>query len=325
MKKPSVTDDTAAINNAISSGNRCGGNSSCVGSTITPAVVYFPAGTYKISDSIIDYYYTQIIGNPNNMPVIKGTADFRTNATLALLDGNPYTAGGGLRFKSTNVFFRQVRNLVFDTTDIPGTAYGIHWPSSQATSIQNCVFRLSSRPGDVHTGLFMEEGSGGLVSDLVFLGGSYGAQLGNQQYTMRNLTFVGSRIGIQQIWDWGWTYKSLAFVGCEVGINMSSTNVGSVVLLDSTFTNVATALLTGRDPASTTGQGSLVLEAVEFVNVKTVLEGPGGAVLLAGDSSGGLYEPGYVMVGTNQTIPSPSPPTPLPTSKRISTHLACHD
>lgn len=43
-KGDGVTDDTFAINSAISSGNRCGFDGFCGGSTITPATVYFPAG-----------------------------------------------------------------------------------------------------------------------------------------------------------------------------------------------------------------------------------------------------------------------------------------
>lgn len=54
-----MTDDTAAINLAISSGNRCGPGT-CNSSTTTPAVVYFPAGVYMINSSIIDYYYTML-------------------------------------------------------------------------------------------------------------------------------------------------------------------------------------------------------------------------------------------------------------------------
>lgn len=54
-----VTDDTAAIQRAVTQGNRCG-PSACESSTNTPAVVYFPEGTYVISSSIIDYYYTQV-------------------------------------------------------------------------------------------------------------------------------------------------------------------------------------------------------------------------------------------------------------------------
>jgi glucan 1,3-beta-glucosidase len=58
------------------------------------------------------------------------------------------------------VFFRQIRNFVFDLRGIPATsqATGIHWPTAQATSLQNVVFEMSSAPGTRHTGLFCESG-----------------------------------------------------------------------------------------------------------------------------------------------------------------------
>lgn len=56
-----VTDDTAAINRAISDGGRCGAD--CGSSTIVPAVVWFPGGTYLVSTSIIQFYNTQFIGD----------------------------------------------------------------------------------------------------------------------------------------------------------------------------------------------------------------------------------------------------------------------
>lgn len=201
-----------------------------------------------------------------------------------------------LNFQATNVFFRQLRNFVFDTTDIRGNATAIHWPSSQATSIQNCVFKLSSLPEDNHVGIFMEEGSGGTITDLVFYGGKYGARFGNQQYTMRNLTFYGSHTAIDQIWNWGWTYKSLRIIGCEVGINMASWDVGSVTLLDSSFVNVTTALVTGRTPGNTTGLGSLVVQNVKYENVPTVLRGRDGQPLLLGNPNGIVHDRGYARV-----------------------------
>lgn len=205
-----------------------------------------------------------------------------------------------LNFQATNVFFRQVRNLVFDTREIRGIATAIHWPSSQATLIQNCVFKLSPKSEDTHVGIFMEEGSGGMMADLVFYGGKYGARFGNQQYTMRNFTFYNSDTAIDQIWNWGWTYKSLKIVGSRVGINMSSSDVGSVTLIDSSFVNVSTAMITGRAPGNTTGLGSLVIQNVEYTNVPTVLAGADGEPLLMGDPHGTVYDSGYARVSCLQ-------------------------
>jgi hypothetical protein len=87
-----VTDDTAAINTAISDGDRCGGPG-CIGSTTTPAIVYFPPGTYLVSTPIVSFYYTQIIGDPTNMPVIKASAGFPTTA-IAMLNADPYMDTG---------------------------------------------------------------------------------------------------------------------------------------------------------------------------------------------------------------------------------------
>lgn len=146
----------------------------------------------------------------------------------------------------------------------------------------------------------MEEGSGGTMTDLVFYGGKYGARFGNQQYTMRNLTFYGSDTAIDQIWNWGWTYKSLKIVGSRVGINMSSSDVGSVILLDSSFEDVGTAMISGRNPGNTTGLGSMVLQNVEYKNVPTVLAGANGETLLLGEPAGTVYDRGYARVCYSQ-------------------------
>jgi glucan 1,3-beta-glucosidase len=74
----------AAINLAISSGNRCGPQA-CSSSTVTPAIIYFPAGTYLLSGSIIDFYFTQLVGNPNSMPVLKAMPGF---SGFGIIDGD---------------------------------------------------------------------------------------------------------------------------------------------------------------------------------------------------------------------------------------------
>lgn len=152
-----MTDDTAAINAAISAGSRFG-PASGQSSTTTPAIVYFPSGTYLISSSIIDYYFTQLIGNANAIPVLKATTGF---TGLGLIDGDQYQSDGNQGWGSTNVFFRQIRNLELDLTSIPANtaATGIHWPTAQATSIQNVQILMSSASGTQHQGIFIENGN----------------------------------------------------------------------------------------------------------------------------------------------------------------------
>ena len=149
-----VTDDTDAINEAMSSGDRCG--EGCFSSTTTPALVYFPSGTYVISSPIFDYYNTIIAGNPNSLPVLKASSSFDGGY---LIDGDPYF-GEFLNWPATTVFWRQVRNLVLDTTDVAANREisGIHWPTAQATSLQNMVFELSADEGTQHQGIFCESG-----------------------------------------------------------------------------------------------------------------------------------------------------------------------
>lgn len=84
-----VTDDTNAINAAIQDGARCG--QGCDSSTIVPAVIYFPAGTYLVSRPIVAMYYSQLVGDPLNWPTIKGAPGFQG---IALLDSDPYLPGG---------------------------------------------------------------------------------------------------------------------------------------------------------------------------------------------------------------------------------------
>ncbi|KAJ8058340.1 hypothetical protein OCU04_012532 [Sclerotinia nivalis] len=285
-KGDGVTDDTAAINAAISSGGRCG--QGCSSTTTTPAVVYFPSGTYLISKSIIDYYYTQIIGNPNSLPVLKATPNF---SGFGLIDADPYYSPD-LNWGSTNVFLRQIRNLVFDMTSIPAgtTATGLHWPTAQATSLQNVVFQMSSAPGTQHTGLFCESGSAGLLVDVTFNGGLVGAAIGNQQFTMRNLVFNNCVTAISMFWDWGWLFQGISINNCQKGIDISAggstaQNVGSVIVIDSSITNTPVGIITAYTANATPDTaGSLILENVVLSNVPTAVTLSGGSTQLAGTS-----------------------------------------
>ncbi|KAH9988425.1 pectate lyase superfamily protein-domain-containing protein [Xylariaceae sp. FL0662B] len=299
-KGDGTTDDTAAITAAMNQpDDRC--LQGCASTTTTPAIVYFPAGTYMISSSIVPPYFTQMIGDPTDRPVLKATSNFEG---FGLIDGNPYY-GENLNWVSTNVFYRQVRNFVIDTTAIaPATAAtGMHWPTSQATSLINVEFNMPTDSSCVHVGLFIESGSGGFMSDLTFNGGATGASMGNQQYTMRNLVFNNCQTAIIQLWNWGWTYIGLQINNCGKGIDLTAggsdaQDVGSVTIIDSSFKDtpvgISTAYTSSSKPATA---GSIILENLSLSNVPTAVEGTdgtlleGGSTTIAGWGQGHQYTP----------------------------------
>ena len=84
-----VTDDTAAINSAISDGNRCG--SDCGSSSIKNALIYFPSGTYLVSTPIISLYGSQLVGNINDYPTILAAPSF---VGLGVISSDVYLASG---------------------------------------------------------------------------------------------------------------------------------------------------------------------------------------------------------------------------------------
>ncbi|KAJ5738694.1 hypothetical protein N7493_001849 [Penicillium malachiteum] len=281
------TDDTAAINKAISSGDRCG--KGCDSSTITPAIVYFPPGTYVVSKPIVQYYYTQIVGDAVDLPVIKAAAAF---TGMAVIDSDPYEDDGSNWYTNQNNFFRAIRNLVIDLTAMPqSSGAGIHWQVGQATSLQNIRFEMIKGGGTANKqeGIFMDNGSGGFMSDLTFNGGNYGMFLGNQQFTTRNLTFNDCNTAIFMNWNWAWTFKSVTINNCDVGLNMSTSpsnqTVGSVLMLDSTLTNTPTGIVTAWTKKSIpVGGGTLVLENVDFSGSKVAVAGIDGNTILTGGS-----------------------------------------
>ncbi|KAH7088292.1 exo-beta 1,3 glucanase-like protein [Paraphoma chrysanthemicola] len=286
-----VTDDSDAFNRAISDGNRCG-PWVCDSSTDTPAVVYVPSGTYLIGKPIIFYYMTQLIGNPRNLPVLKAAPYLDA---LALIDASPYSnSNGEPGWISTNIFLRQIRNLVIDGTAVAPTRgfQGIHWPASQATTIQNVKIRMTQSASSVHAGIFVENGSGGHMADLDIEGGLYGMNIGNQQFTMRNVKISKAQVGISQIWNWGWLYSGLSISECGTAFSMKNADdqgklqVGSVVIIDSEITNCPTFI--DQAWSRTTqpiGSGQLIIENVKLANVPVAVKGPGGTTVLLGGTT----------------------------------------
>jgi glucan 1,3-beta-glucosidase len=216
------------------------------------------------------------------MPILQASANFSTTSGLGLIDGSPYISGQKA-YGATNTFLTKIPANV--------SATGIHWPTAQTTSLQNVVFNMNAANGTQHQGLFVEEGSGGFMTDLVFNGGNNGFNVGNQQFTTRNLTFNNVNTAINQLWDWGWTYFGLQINNCRVGLNMSAggptaVNVGSITLFDSEITNTPIGIVTARtDNSEPAAAGSLYLENIRVDNVGVAVQGPNGTYLQGSSGS----------------------------------------
>ena len=314
------TDDTAAINSAITDGNRCG--QGCDSTTTTPALVYFPPGTYMVSAPIIQYYYTQLVGDAVTLPTLKATSNF---AGIAVIDSDPYDSSGNNWYTNQNNFFRQVRNFKIDLTGLPKTTgTGIHWQVAQATSLQNIVFNMiTDTSGNKQQGVFMDNGSGGFMTDLTFNGGNLGMFLGNQQFTTRNLKFSGCNTAIFMNWNWLWSFNGLSIDNCGIGIDMSNggagdnQTVGSIVVTDSTISNTPVGISTAYETSQSSTKGTLVIDNVDMTkNVPVAVQDApskstvlGGNALISSWSQGRSYKDtagGTASQGTRTPVAKPA-------------------
>ncbi|KAJ6573845.1 exo-beta-1,3-glucanase, partial [Mycena vulgaris] len=277
------TDDTDAINRAITDGNRCGATT-CQSSTLTPALVYFPPGTYIVSAPIIPYYYTSLVGDANKRPTLKASANFNG---IAIIDADVYIPGGIQSFDPEP--YRSVRNFVLDTTSIPANQFGtgLHWQVvGQATSLINVHVEMSQATGNQHQGIFMENGSGGFMAQLSFNGGKYGMWVSNQQFTIHDVTITNAATGIYQLWNCN------CGVGFDLntgGLTLATQTTSSVVILDSTIHTTPIGVRVSR---STNATGNVLGGSVVLQNV-----GFDGSV-----TSGVVDTSGKVLVGGNQVI-----------------------
>ncbi|KAG8900468.1 hypothetical protein FRC00_012760 [Tulasnella sp. 408] len=287
-KGDGVTDDTAAINAAIADQNRCG--LGCASSTKSPGIIFFPSGTYLVTAPIIPFYLTQLVGDAKNKPTLLAAASF---SGMAVIDADPYIPGGGgaQYWGNTNNFFKSIRHFKIDITRMPTNiaATGIHWQVAQATTLVDIEFFMNQGSNTAHQGIWMENGSGGFMSDLTFWGGKFGIWVGNQQFTVKNIKIRNCQIGVYMNWNWGWTFQGVDMldtgIGFEIrtgGSSQSDQSAGAEVIIDARIERVATFV---HNTVASTGKldGALLLDNIQFISVgKGVLDGPVNVVLAGG-------------------------------------------
>ncbi|EJP61727.1 Pectin lyase fold/virulence factor [Beauveria bassiana ARSEF 2860] len=292
-----VTDDTKAINKAMGTNStRC--DRGCNGSTTKNAIVYFPPGKYLVSSTIAMPFGTQVIGDANDRPTLVAAPSF---VGLGVLSTDEYTGADGAGidgkdpeyFVNTANFYRQIRNIRIDIRKVKegSVITGIHYQVAQATSTQNV--ELIAQSGTDQIGMYAENGSGGSISDITFTGGGVGLKAGSQQFTAQRLNFDGCDVGIQVIWDWGWVWKSITMKNVGIGFKLVGDGgvgnrltffllVGSVSILDSSFTGASKAIVVKRiESAPGKGSTGISLENIALSEVEVAVADTTGATLLA--------------------------------------------
>lgn len=296
------TDDTAAIQAALTTGRSSGETTSNV------MVVYLPPGNYMVSDTLPLYFYTHLVGNFQCRPTITlaassagfGSRKYLLEATW----GDPGHVSN---------FYHQIHNLNVVIEDGNPGAVAVHWSVAQATSLRNLTIDVGT--GDM--GYFSENGGGGFIGDVEIIGGNTGMMIGGQQWTIRNLTVrnAGS-VGVNVIWNWVFAFLGLNITNCPTGITFTGSATGSLALLDSSFTNVNLAIQTDF-PATTRG---LLLDRVLATNVPQITYGlpgnPAGAVFIPSWRQGPAYSNEAPLTGTQGVLPTVRPNKPIATQSR---------
>ncbi|KAF7359302.1 Exo-beta-1,3-glucanase [Mycena sanguinolenta] len=227
---------------------------------ITPALVFFPQGTYLVSAPIVALYYTQLIGDARNPPTLLAPSTFNG---IAVIDVDPYIPGGNGAeyYTNQNNFFRSVRNLKIDISQIPAVTQqgdiprGIHWQVSQSTSLMNIVINLSTAAGNQHQGdypavaaktshsccrsldgkrkrwlhgrSYHQWGQGKLAcpsetNSNTFLQLFAAVSLTPFRFTVRNVTVNNAQTAISGTWNWGWTYQGVNINNCGIGFDLAT-------------------------------------------------------------------------------------------------------
>ncbi|KAK3185512.1 hypothetical protein K4F52_005610 [Lecanicillium sp. MT-2017a] len=216
------------------------------------------------------FYNTQLIGNPNDMPIILADENF---VGLGVLSSDEYTGGNG---GADEWFINQMDNVA-----------GLHWQVAQATSLFNVHFYGSKDRGKKHIGVFAENGSGGFMGDLIFSDTSIGIRCGNQQFTSHSMAFLNVGTAVDLLWDWGWTWKNMYVFNTDIGFNMEGDFMGgSMMLLDSHFEFVNLGIHIKSQKGDTVEQQfSMTLENVLMSDVKTMAIHEASNTKLSGGSS----------------------------------------
>ena len=130
--------------------------------------------------------------------------------------------------------------------------------------------------------------SGGFMGDLVINGGNVGLDVGNQQFTVRNVTIDGSNIGVKMVWNWGWNFQGITIRNAKVGFDVKTGSTlddqdqgaGGVAIMDGIISD--TPVFYRSSQPSTSLRGSIVLNNIKLTNVQSAVAILNGETTLRG-------------------------------------------
>jgi len=128
------------------------------------------------------------------------------------------------------------------------------------------------------------------MGDLIINGGNVALDVGNQQFTVRNVTINGSNTGVKMTWNWGWNFQGITINNAQVGFEVkvgtkvddSGQGTGAIAIIDAVVRN--TPVFYRSSQATTQLQSSIVLNNVVATNVPTIVGIVGGQTVLAGST-----------------------------------------
>ena len=270
--------DTLAIQAAIDS-NRGGEPGS--DQAKAAAVVYLGAGTYKITDTLVLWKWTVLIGNPRCPPTIvlpQATPAFSGAKGLRPLlvttvGFNVSTAAHAWWDQSgpnaiNENFFTSVRHLrVVVGAGNPG-AVAISWNVAQQTALRDVVVTAANDTAialDLGAGADYEQlpadchgqSAGGVIEDVTLRGAKTGLRLSVDQSVIKNVVIEGStEMGLHAHHAaWSFIALNLSISRVPVAVKIDGTLPGAVQLLDCTISSVATG-----GAISTDGRTALLLQ-----------------------------------------------------------------
>lgn len=301
-KGDGVTDDTAALQAALTEGR------TSKFTTEHHATVYIPPGTYVIRERLDMYFDTAVYGSWKCRPVILLAAGAAPDYALS--------ATSDPTGEHTGNFYHLLQNVVLQMEGGgPGTV-GIHWAVSQGSNMHN----VTVYAGSSKSGIFIENGSPTQIEGLEIIGGVTPAMIGAQQYHMLGLTLSGNQYTtgpcLEIIWNWYMVIQQANISGCSVGVSFKGGASTSLVVLDSTFSDVDIAVETDW-PSPVRG---LLLDRVTTVRSSNVTNGlasnPSGTTFTRAWRQGYFFEHGQATPGGRGDFTPARANEPLPFTAR---------